>query len=186
MFQQHLVPFSSRNYRLFFGGQVVSLMGSWMTQTAIVWLVYQLTHSAAWLGVVATPTVEYSQLILPFVISGVGMGLFFAPVANVVLSAVRPQEEGQASGANNAIREVGGVFGVAVLASVFTAFGGSYASPQAFTDGMKPAILIGAVFVAFGSAASFAIPKLRRMADPALEPEAFPIGDAEPEQVLAS
>jgi len=140
----------------------------------------------AWLGVVATPTVEYSQLILPFIISGVGMGLFFAPVANVVLSAVRPQEEGQASGANNAIREVGGVFGVAVLASVFTAFGGSYASPQAFTDGMKPAILIGAVFVAFGSAASFAIPKLRRMADPALEPEAFPIGDAEPEQVLAS
>ena len=47
------------------------------------------------------------------------MGLFFAPVANVVLSAVRPEEEGQASGANNAIREVGGVFGVAVLASVF-------------------------------------------------------------------
>ena len=53
MFQQHLVPFSSRNYRLFFGGQIVSLMGSWMTQTATVWLVYHLTHSAAWLGVVA-------------------------------------------------------------------------------------------------------------------------------------
>ena len=53
MFQQHLAPFSSRNYRLFFTGQVVSLMGTWMTQTATVWLVYQLTHSAAWLGVVA-------------------------------------------------------------------------------------------------------------------------------------
>ena len=102
---------------------------------------------------------------MPFIISGVGMGLFFAPVANVVLSAVRPHEEGQASGANNAIREVGGVFGVAVLASVFSAFGG-YTSPQAFTDGMKPAILIGAAFVAVGSVASFAIPKLRRMADP--------------------
>ena len=47
------------------------------------------------------------------------MALFFAPVANIVLSAVRPEEEGQASGANNAIRELGGVFGVAVLAAVF-------------------------------------------------------------------
>ena len=52
------------------------------------------------------------------------MALFFAPVANIVLSAVRPEEEGKASGANNAIRELGGVFGVAVLASVFAHAGG--------------------------------------------------------------
>ncbi|MDD5262973.1 MAG: MFS transporter [Methylacidiphilales bacterium] len=52
-FQQQLAPFSSRNYRLFFSGQIVSLTGSWMTQTATVWLVYQLTHSAFWLGFVA-------------------------------------------------------------------------------------------------------------------------------------
>jgi hypothetical protein len=56
---------------------------------------------------------------------------------------------------------------------------------QAFVDGLKPAIFIGAVFVALGSAASFAIPKLRRMSDPELEPEAYPIGDSEPEKVLA-
>ena len=55
---------------------------------------------------------------------GSGWALFFAPVANVVLSSVGPQEEGQASGANNAIRELGGVFGVAVLASVFAHYGG--------------------------------------------------------------
>ena len=51
--ERQLAPFSSRNYRLFFAGQIVSLMGSWMTQTATVWLVYQITHSAFWLGVVA-------------------------------------------------------------------------------------------------------------------------------------
>ena len=41
-----------RNYRLFFGGQVVSLTGSWITLTATSWLVYRLTGSALVLGVV--------------------------------------------------------------------------------------------------------------------------------------
>ena len=56
-----------------------------------------------------------------FVVSGVGMSLFFAPVANVVLSSVRRDQEGIASGANNAIRQLGGVFVIAVLARVFFA-----------------------------------------------------------------
>ena len=70
----------------------------------------------AWLAAVSTPTVSYGSMVIPFTLAGAGMGLFFAPVANVVLSSVRPEEEGQASGANNAVRELGGVFGVAVLA----------------------------------------------------------------------
>jgi MFS family permease len=41
-----------RNYRLFFGGQIVSLIGSWITLTATSWLVYRLTGSALLLGVV--------------------------------------------------------------------------------------------------------------------------------------
>ena len=94
----------------------------------------------AWIGLVSTPTVPYSELVVPFVLAGVGMALFFAPVANVVLSAVRASEEGQASGANNAIRELGGVFGVAVLASVFAHVGG-YESGQAFMDGTTTAVL---------------------------------------------
>ncbi len=77
-----------------------------------------------WIAAVSTPTVPYVELVGPFILSGVGMGLFFAPVANVVLGSVRPREEGQASGANNAIRELGGVFGVAVLASIFVSYGG--------------------------------------------------------------
>ena len=115
----------------------------------------------AWLGLIASTTVEYTAMITPFVISGIGMGLFFAPMANVILSSVKPQEEGQASGASNAIRELGGVFGVAVLAAIF-ARNGSYASPQAFVDGMVPAVLIGSVFVAAGAVAAFAIPRARR------------------------
>lgn len=51
-FERLLVPFSSRNYRLYFSGQLISLLGTWITQTATVWLVYELTRSPAWLGLV--------------------------------------------------------------------------------------------------------------------------------------
>jgi hypothetical protein len=77
-----------------------------------------------------------------------------------VLSSVRSVEEGQASGANNAIRELGGVFGVAVLGSVFAHYGG-YTSGTAFVDGMTPAVYAGAAVVAVGAVAAFAI-KARR------------------------
>jgi EmrB/QacA subfamily drug resistance transporter len=115
----------------------------------------------AWIASVSTATVGYSSLVLPFVVSGIGMALFFAPVANVVLSAVRPEQEGKASGANNAIREVGGVLGVAVLASIFARQGG-YETPVTFTDGMVPALWIGAIVVGIGAALALLIPRKRR------------------------
>ncbi len=117
----------------------------------------------AWIAHVSTPTTPYSSLVIPFALSGAGMALFFAPVANVVLSSVKPEEEGQASGANNAVRELGGVFGVAVLASLFAHYGG-YTSGQAFVDGMTPAVYVGAAVVGLGSVAAFGIKRRPRAA----------------------
>ncbi|HKP19189.1 MAG TPA: DHA2 family efflux MFS transporter permease subunit [Gaiellaceae bacterium] len=117
-----------------------------------------------WIAAISSPTTPYGELVAPFVISGIGMALFFAPVANMVLSAVRPEEEGQASGANNAIRELGGVFGVAVLASIFSHYGG-YESGTSFVDGMNVAVWVGAAVVAAGAVAAFAIPRRRRPAE---------------------
>src|SRR5947207_3271484 len=115
----------------------------------------------AWIASVSSPTMPYSAVVAPFFLSGIGMALFFAPVANVVLSSVRPEEEGQASGANNAIRELGGVFGLAVLASIFAHYGG-YGVPQHFVDGLRPAVWVGAGFVGVGALAALAIPARRR------------------------
>lgn len=56
----------SRNYRLFFAGQGVSLIGTWMTQTATIWLVYHLTHSAWLLGVVGFASQLPNFLLTPF------------------------------------------------------------------------------------------------------------------------
>ena len=110
-----------------------------------------------WLAIVSSPTVAYGTLVPAFIVSGIGMGLFFAPIGNIVLSAVQPTEMGKASGANNAIREVGGVLGVAVLASVFSA-NGSYGSPASYVAGLAPAVALGAVLVAVGAIVALAIP----------------------------
>jgi EmrB/QacA subfamily drug resistance transporter len=118
----------------------------------------------AWIATVSSPTMPYSDVVAPFFLSGIGMALFFAPVANVVLSSVRPEEEGQASGANNAIRELGGVFGVAVLASIFAHYGG-YGAPQHFVDGLRPAVWVGAGLVGVGALAALGIPGRRREAE---------------------
>ena len=83
--------------------------------------------------------------------------------AATVLASVRQIEAGQASGATNAIREVGGVMGVAVLAAVFAANGG-YAPPAAFTDGVQAALPIGVAVLAVGAVVALLVPGRRRMA----------------------
>src|ERR1700733_5552648 len=55
-----------RNYRLFFGGQIVSLAGSWITTTAASWLVYRLTGSALLLGLVGFAGQFPAFLLGPF------------------------------------------------------------------------------------------------------------------------
>jgi len=112
----------------------------------------------AWLGLATAPAATYPVFIGPFLLAGAGMGFFFAPMANVVLSSVRPAQHGQASGANNAIRELGGVLGVAVLATIFSSLGG-YRTGHVFVASMDPALLIGAAVVAAGAAAALAIPR---------------------------
>jgi MFS family permease len=129
-----------------------------------------------WLAAVVSPTVSYLALVPAFVISGVGMSLFFAPVANVVLGSVRRDQEGIASGANNAIRELGGVFGIAVLGAVFSARGG-YASGAAFVSGLAPAVWVGGAAVAVAAAAALFLPRMRRAEAPS--PAAEPVRELE-------
>ncbi len=123
----------------------------------------------AWLAIVQEPTTPYAQLIVPLALGGIGMALVFAPSASAVLAAVRPEQAGQASGATNAIREVGGVMGVAVLATVFSAHG-SYASPQAFTDGLVSALPVGAAVLFVGALVALLIPGRQAITQAVAEP----------------
>jgi EmrB/QacA subfamily drug resistance transporter len=123
-----------------------------------------------WLALLSSVHTSYASMIAPFVLAGSGMALVFAPVAAAVLGAVAPEEAGQASGATNTIREVGGVLGIAVLATVFTSHG-SYASPISFVHGLGPAMWVGVGVLAVGSIVAAAVPAIRsRAAQPASAP----------------
>ena len=123
----------------------------------------------AWLATELSPSLAYGRMIVPFMLAGAGMALVFAPAANAVLASVRDEEAGQASGATNAIREVGGVLGIAVLASVFSGAGG-YATPHAFVSGLTPAVVVAAGVLAVGALAALAIPGMRRGSAPQAQP----------------
>ncbi|MFF8429703.1 DHA2 family efflux MFS transporter permease subunit [Streptomyces sp. NPDC016566] len=114
-----------------------------------------------YLASVATADVSYAAQLPGLIISGIGMALFFAPASNLVMSSVLPAEQGIASGANNALREVGGALGIAVMSSIFSAQGG-YESAQAFVDGLRPALVVGAAMVALAGVAALLIPARRR------------------------
>ena len=134
-------------------------------------------------ALVVSPGVGYPAQIPALVVSGVGMALYFAPSSNLVMGSVRPEEQGIASGANNALREVGGALGVALMSSVFSARGG-YRSPQDFVDGLVPALWTGAVAVALAAVAAYLIPRATRTApspaEPALESALEPEPEPEP------
>ncbi len=110
-----------------------------------------------WLAALTSVHMSYASMIPPFILAGAGMALVFAPAANAVLASVRTDQAGQASGATNAIRELGGVLGIAVLATVFTSHGG-YASPQTFVSGIVPALWVGVAVLGTGALIAAALP----------------------------
>jgi EmrB/QacA subfamily drug resistance transporter len=103
----------------------------------------------AWVALVAAPGVSYAEIGVALTIAGTGTSFCFPTVANAIMGSVPLKEAGIASGANSALREFGGVLGVAVLASVF-ARQGVYTSPRAFIDGFTQALWVAVGFSVLG------------------------------------
>ena len=110
-----------------------------------------------WIAAIAKPGMSYPELAVALGVAGVGISLCFPTVANAVIGSAPPADMGIASGTNSAIREIGGVFGIAILATVF-AHPGVYTSAQTFTDHFKDAVWLGAAFSAIGIVAAAALP----------------------------
>ncbi len=117
----------------------------------------------AWLALIAEPGLAYSHMLAPFIVAGVGVSMAIPAAQNSVVGSIGTDAIGKAAGANSMMRELGGVFGIAIVVAVFAA-AGSYASPAAFVDGFGPAIGVAAGLAVAGAIAGLALPG-RRPAD---------------------
>jgi hypothetical protein len=97
--------------------------------------------------------VSYLEVGVALAIAGTGTSFCFPTVANAVMGSVPLKEAGIASGANSALRELGGVMGVAVLAGVFARHG-VYTSNRIFIDGFTQALWVAVGFSALGFVAA--------------------------------
>jgi EmrB/QacA subfamily drug resistance transporter len=132
---------------------------------------------AIWIAVIAGPDLTYAQLVVPMVIAGIGISMAIPSAQNSVLGSVAREAVGKAAGTNSLMRELGGVFGIALAVAVF-AGAGSYSSAQAFTDGFGPAIGVAAALALLGAIAGSFLPGHGKqselivgMTSPALEAE---------------
>ncbi|MFK0156351.1 MFS transporter [Streptomyces sp. NPDC090493] len=131
-----------------------------------------------WIAARVSPGVPYPSLVPALVLCGLGMTCYFTPTAHMVMSAVDAGERGMASGSISALRELGGVLGIAVLASVFSAHG-DLTTADRFTDGMVPAVWTGVALIACGALAVLLVPRRPRDVRPADPEPAVPgcVGD---------
>jgi EmrB/QacA subfamily drug resistance transporter len=128
----------------------------------------------AWLALIVRPGLPYPELIAPMVLAGAGISIAMPAAQTGVMGAAPPQALGQASGTFNMLRQLGGVFGLAVLVAVFAARGG-YATPQTFADGFSPALGTAAALSLGGAIAGLAIPAQRTRTAPAEQPVPAPV-----------
>jgi EmrB/QacA subfamily drug resistance transporter len=117
-----------------------------------------LAAGFGWIVAVAGPGMAYPALLVPMVISGAGLGLAVPAATRAVVGSVPLADIGKASGSFSMMRQLGGAFGVAILAAAFAATGG-YTSPVAFSAGFGPAIAAATGLALAAALAGLALPR---------------------------
>jgi EmrB/QacA subfamily drug resistance transporter len=129
-----------------------------------------------WVALIAEPGLDYPTMIAPLMIAGCGVSMAFPAAMNAVTGAVAVGDMGKAAGANSMLRELGGVFGIAICVAVFAGAGG-YASAQAFVDGFTPALMASAGLALLGAGIALLVPA-RVAAAPAVDAVTVPQASA--------
>jgi EmrB/QacA subfamily drug resistance transporter len=116
-----------------------------------------------WVALDVTARVSYTELVVPLVIAGVGISMVIPATPTAALGAVPPGDIGTASGVLNTLQRFGAVFGVAIVAAVFSA-GGHLGSSAGVIDGIRPAIATSAGLSLLGAIAALGVGGRQRIA----------------------
>jgi EmrB/QacA subfamily drug resistance transporter len=116
-----------------------------------------------WIAAIAAPGLAYLAMLAPMMISSAGLGMAIPAITRAVVGSVPPADIGKASGSFSMMRQLGGAFGVAILAAVFSSAGG-YTSPAAFSAGFGPAVAAATGLALAGVLAGMFLPGRARVA----------------------
>ena len=130
-----------------------------------------------WIALAADPGMAYAEMIPALIIAGVGVSMSFPAAQNSVVGSVPEAAIGKASGVNMTMRELGGVFGIAISVAVF-AGAGSYASAAAFSDGFVAAMALSSGLSVVSALCGAFLPS-RREREPGVAPTAVPALESE-------
>lgn len=110
-----------------------------------------------WIAVTMSTDLPYAQLVAPFIMAGVGMGLVFAPSATALLATLGILDHAKASGVNSTVREIGLALGTAVMTAIFVSAGGEL-TPDLYVEAARPAVLVGAAVLLAGMVTAMWLP----------------------------
>jgi EmrB/QacA subfamily drug resistance transporter len=115
----------------------------------------------AWIALIARTGLPFSHLVAPLIVAGAGISMAMPAAQNSVVGSATVETAGKLAGINSTMRELGGVFGIAVAVAVFAAAGG-YATSQSFIDGFGPAIAVSSALALAGALCGLALPSRHR------------------------
>ncbi len=118
----------------------------------------------AWIALVARPGLPYWQMIAPMLLAGAGVSAAIPAAQNAVVGSVARDTVGKASGTQTMMRQLGAALGLAIAVAVFSG-SGSYASPQAFSNGFGPALAVAAALSLGGALAGLTLRAQRSRVD---------------------
>jgi EmrB/QacA subfamily drug resistance transporter len=143
----------------------------WGSKAATVW---GSAISAGGLVVIAVFHESVWQVVVGLAIFGVGIGLSFAALGNLIVEAVDPHETGAAGGMNTVMRMIGGAVGGQIAATFIAGHIAADGHPQ--LTGFVEAFAMSAIFLVVCTGASFLIPRRRPFASRLLDADAAPEG----------
>jgi EmrB/QacA subfamily drug resistance transporter len=114
----------------------------------------------AWVGLVAAPGMSYLEMVPALMVAGCGVSMAMPAGQNAAVNAVAADAIGAAAGTNSTMRQLGGVFGIAIAVAVFAGAGG-YGSAQSFSDGFTAAMYVAAALSLAGAVTGLALPGRR-------------------------
>ncbi len=123
----------------------------------------------AWLAAIARIDLDYTLMLPPLVLAGIGISLALPVSPTAVLSTVSPADVGKASGVNSTVQRFGSAFAIAIASAVFAA-NGQLGSAAGFAAGFRPALTVVAGLSLLGAVAALGVGGRRAVARTAESP----------------